>query len=106
MLEFSKQWALSKGIVTMLFSLVSLACASLVALVASSYSHDIARREEDFYLRVMPLGASITYGYQSPTGNGYRKYLRDTLRSYGWPVNMVGTLQYGTMNDNVCFTFA
>ncbi|KAH8678326.1 hypothetical protein BX600DRAFT_545929 [Xylariales sp. PMI_506] len=48
----------------------------------------------------MPLGASITEGYQSSDGNGYRKYLRDALRSAGWPVNMVGELSSGTMNDN------
>ena len=59
----------------------------------------------EFTLRIMPLGASITAGDNSPpddTGqNGYRKYLRDTLRSKGWPVNMVGNFKRGDMSDNV-----
>jgi hypothetical protein len=32
-------------------------------------------------LRILPLGGSITWGQQSPSGNGYRKYLRDQLIS-------------------------
>ncbi|KAL4874886.1 SGNH hydrolase-type esterase domain-containing protein [Aspergillus karnatakaensis] len=53
-----------------------------------------------FLLRVMPLGASITVGYQSNDGNGYRKYLREQLRYAGWEVDMVGSLTNGTMKDN------
>lgn len=58
----------------------------------------------DFYLRIMPLGASITKG--EPTapgtnGNGYRKPLRDQLRSEGYKVNMVGSQRLGSMNDKV-----
>jgi hypothetical protein len=30
-------------------------------------------------LRTLPLGASITWGYLSSIGNGYRKPLRDEL---------------------------
>lgn len=55
---------------------------------------DISRRAANFYLRIMPLGASITKGDQaSPgvNGNGYRKPLRDQLRFDGWQVNMVST---------------
>lgn len=63
---------------------------------------DLARRADDFYLRIMPLGASITYGLVSSDGNGYRKALRDQLRYDGWNVNMVGSLFGGTMNDSVC----
>jgi hypothetical protein len=40
------------------------------------------RAEPFFYLRVMPLGASITMGAGSTDGNGYRKHIRDQLR-YG-----------------------
>lgn len=54
---------------------------------------------------IMPLGASITEGNPSPpddsSGNGYRMFLRDKLRSEGWKVNMVGNRRRGTMNDNV-----
>ena len=59
----------------------------------------------DFYLRIMPLGASITKGEPhapgDPHGNGYRKALRDKLRADGWKVNMVGNVNYGDMVDNV-----
>jgi hypothetical protein len=55
----------------------------------------------DFYLRIMPLGASITQGVESSDDNGYRKLLRQQLRWKGWKVNMVGTKNDGTMSDNV-----
>lgn len=52
------------------------------------------------WLRILPLGASITYGYTSNDGNGYRKFLRDMIVDYGNPVNMVGSRRNGTMEDN------
>lgn len=52
-------------------------------------------------LRVLPLGASITWGVNSATGNGYRKPLHDKLESNGWEVDMVGSQKHGTMKDNV-----
>lgn len=59
----------------------------------------------DFYLRIMPLGASITEGIPKAPGddegNGYRKHIRDYLRMIGWKVNMVGNRQAGTMADRV-----
>ncbi|KXH60127.1 GDSL-like Lipase/Acylhydrolase [Colletotrichum nymphaeae SA-01] len=51
-------------------------------------------------LRLMPLGASITYGLTSSDGNGYRKVLRDLLVADGNPVDMVGNHPNGTMEDN------
>lgn len=59
------------------------------------------RAAAKFWLRVMPLGASITQGIQSSDGNGYRKHIRDQLRFAGWNVNMVGSKQDGNMNDKV-----
>jgi len=59
------------------------------------------RDAKDFYLRILPLGASITQGVQSSDENGYRKLLRQQLRWKGWKVNMVGTKNEGTMSDNV-----
>ncbi|KAL1610851.1 hypothetical protein SLS60_002522 [Paraconiothyrium brasiliense] len=58
--------------------------------------------DDPFFLRILPLGASITKGLTSEAygGNGYRKPLRDALRFTGWPVNMVGTKHDGTMHDN------
>ena len=61
------------------------------------------RDGKPFTLRIMPLGASITYGYQSTDGNGYRRWLRQQLRHSGWWVNMIGSHpnDTSTMNDNV-----
>lgn len=70
----------------------------------------LVRRAEpgDFYLRIMPLGASITAGSNfAPDDegeNGYRKYLRDRLRADEWDVNMVGNHHRGTMRDSVSST--
>lgn len=36
-----------------------------------------SKRADDFYLRPLALGASITWGLTSSDGNGYRKHLRD-----------------------------
>lgn len=98
------------------FCLVVIACLQyLVAAIPSAWpaynasaptNSVLSSRELDgravkpFYLRIAPLGASITNGYLSSDGNGYRKYLRDELRLEGWPVNMVGSINTGTMNDN------
>ncbi|KAI8966659.1 carbohydrate esterase family 3 protein [Daldinia sp. FL1419] len=51
-------------------------------------------------LRIMPLGASITFGFGSTDNNGYRKDLRDKLESNGNEVNMVGDNPSGSMKDN------
>lgn len=63
----------------------------------------VDRRDDvqEFYLRIMPLGASITQGIASTDGNGYRKHIRDQLRYVGWKVNMVGSKQDGAMADRV-----
>lgn len=65
--------------------------------------NDLNTRADKFFLRVMPLGASITQGIRSTDGNGYRKHIRDQLRFAGWNVNMVGSKQDGNMNDKVRF---
>lgn len=84
------------------------------ALPKTSPNYDLAlfpeparlqSRAGDFYLRIMPLGASITYGEPGDPeleGRTYRKYLRDSLRSRGWKVNMVGSRKFGqSFADNV-----
>ncbi|KAL5362232.1 SGNH hydrolase-type esterase domain-containing protein [Aspergillus floccosus] len=58
------------------------------------------RDENRVALRIMPLGASITAGYRSTDGNGYRNYLWEQLRYEGWEVDMVGSLRSGDMQDN------
>lgn len=85
--------------------------------LSPNLQHDISPRDGlvkrakpgDFYLRIMPLGASITAGsvvdkVEKPPKNGYRKPLRDKLRHEGWDVNMVGNFHDGPMNDNVSNT--
>lgn len=67
----------------------------------SSVSSLNGRSAQDFFLRIMPLGASITEGVRSSDGNGYRRALRDQLRFKGWKVNMVGSKQNGKMADRV-----
>lgn len=54
-----------------------------------------------FPLRILPLGASLTCGFHSPQGNGYREYLRAQLRHAAWTVNYVGSLENGTMRNRV-----
>lgn len=71
------------------------------SLPQHSASQDLQpRADKPFYLRIAALGASISNGYLSTDGNGYRKYLRDQLRLEGWLVNMVGSIHTGTMEDN------
>ncbi|KAK0723650.1 SGNH hydrolase-type esterase domain-containing protein [Apiosordaria backusii] len=90
------------------------AVSTLLALQADQFSPDyissnstsswhtfLAKRAaKDFFLRVMPLGASITQGVGSTDGLGYRDLLRAQLRAQGWNVNMVGSKQNGPMDDN------
>jgi lysophospholipase L1-like esterase len=51
-------------------------------------------------LRILCLGASITYGYKSIDGNGYRYALRGKLVADGNDVNMIGYVKAGNMSDN------
>lgn len=66
-----------------------------------SWHTSLAKRAaQDFFLRVMPLGASITEGIGSRNGAGYRDLLRAQLRTRGWNVNMVGSKQNGRFEDS------
>ncbi|KAK1239333.1 hypothetical protein MKX07_008821 [Trichoderma sp. CBMAI-0711] len=62
----------------------------------------LARRADTLMdLRIMPLGASIVHGIGSePELNGFRGYLRQALRFNGFQVDMVGSMQTGTIEDN------
>lgn len=49
-------------------------------------------------LRIQPLGDSITYGYLSTTGDGYRNDLLGRLA--GNSVQYIGSVRSGSMSDN------
>ncbi|KAJ7232386.1 lipolytic enzyme, partial [Mycena rebaudengoi] len=49
--------------------------------------------------RIMPLGASITFGSGSTEGNGYRADLYNLLAADGNTLNMVGSQKGGTFMD-------
>ena len=49
-------------------------------------------------LRIQPLGDSITLGYRSSDGNGYRLQLYEDLS--GSDIQMIGSQQSGSMGDN------
>ncbi|KAI0393422.1 carbohydrate esterase family 3 protein [Xylariaceae sp. FL0594] len=51
-------------------------------------------------LRIMFIGASITRGERSEGGRGYRRHIRETLTSWGNPVNLVGFARFGDWGDN------
>ena len=54
----------------------------------------LSTRAEDVkptWLRILPLGASIVKGLRSDPEDGFRKPLRDKLRSRGHSVNMIGS---------------
>ncbi|UNI21161.1 hypothetical protein JDV02_007175 [Purpureocillium takamizusanense] len=88
----------------------SLSQVAVVALALISNAQaappptDAARQLDDragkVPLRLMPLGASITAGLRSSTGNGYRQDLRALLVKDGHPIDMVGSRKSGTMKDN------
>ncbi|KAJ7766054.1 SGNH hydrolase-type esterase domain-containing protein [Mycena metata] len=50
-------------------------------------------------IRLLPLGDSITYGFTSSDGNGYRSVLHDMLQPNN-TLNFIGSIQSGTMVDN------
>ncbi|KAI3335094.1 SGNH hydrolase-type esterase domain-containing protein [Ustulina deusta] len=51
-------------------------------------------------LRVMFIGASITRGETSTGDRGYRKFVKDSLISWGKVVNCVGFNRFGDWEDN------
>lgn len=51
-------------------------------------------------ITLLPLGDSITWGYDDPTGNGYRGPLYSSLKSAGVSsLDFVGSLKNGNMPD-------
>ncbi|KAF5360328.1 hypothetical protein D9757_013944 [Collybiopsis confluens] len=50
-------------------------------------------------IRLLPLGDSITYGFTSSDGNGYRATLHNALEP-GNTLDFIGSIKSGTMVDN------
>ncbi|KAF8324027.1 SGNH hydrolase, partial [Clavulina sp. PMI_390] len=48
----------------------------------------------------LALGDSITYGWESTDGNGYRYDLQQLSKSDGNTITYIGSIQAGTMADN------
>ncbi|KAL2788230.1 SGNH hydrolase-type esterase domain-containing protein [Aspergillus keveii] len=83
----------------MLISMLSLKSLPLAALgYIASYASCASALANGVDLRILPLGDSITWGYSSSDGNGYRKYLYNRLGDNF--VDYVGTQQSGNMADN------
>ncbi|KAK4140134.1 SGNH hydrolase-type esterase domain-containing protein [Dichotomopilus funicola] len=51
-------------------------------------------------LRILPLGDSITFGYNEPSGNSYRRDLQCLLSTTGNPVSLIGSIQNGNWDNN------
>ncbi|CCF36350.1 GDSL-like Lipase/Acylhydrolase [Colletotrichum higginsianum] len=60
----------------------------------------LALRQATEPLRIMALGASVTFGTGSTTGDSYRKDLQDLLASKGITATYVGTRANGNFPDN------
>ncbi|KAK4565367.1 hypothetical protein LTR86_003984 [Recurvomyces mirabilis] len=96
----------------LLFFCLLLSIASVAAFPAAAGDFnqsliphlDLTKRgfNDGVQLRILPLGASIVYGLTSPDGNGFRYGLRNQLVYNGNPVNMIGSVQSGSMADNEC----
>ncbi|KAL4902118.1 hypothetical protein BDW74DRAFT_187076 [Aspergillus multicolor] len=85
----------------LLFTFLSLTAGRAISVdLDDQHVHVRRQSNSSVPLRILPLGASITWGMGSSTGNGYRGPLRSQLRYEGWEVNMVGSKTNGDMQDN------
>ncbi len=51
-------------------------------------------------VKIMAMGDSITRGWGSSDGGGYRNLLRNRLTAAGWDVDLVGRVSSGVFPDN------
>lgn len=84
----------------MRFSFSSLLSATLTLSGALAAPVIQERALSSDSLRIQPLGASITVGYLSTKGYGYRKPLQDLLVAAGVNVDFVGSRTEGTNMAN------
>ena len=76
------------------FNLPCLALAGALLLLTGISAH-----AKSVGLRLMPVGDSITAGWRSSTGNGYRGPLSDELSKQGDAIDFVGAQRSGDMFD-------
>jgi lysophospholipase L1-like esterase len=63
---------------------------------------EVSEAQSENLMKIMPLGNSITLGYQDPQPeyfNGYRKPLKQLLDQNGLKFDFVGSLSHGNFND-------
>lgn len=72
----------------------------LACLTYLIFSAQAASNVTTIPLRIMALGASVTFGQGSTTGNSYRKDLEDLLVANNNTVHFVGTKKNGNFSDN------
>ena len=74
---------------------------TVAAMLAASlgYTPQAAAQSAAPALTIMPIGDSVTSGYKSSTGDGYREDLKVGLTGTGSLVNFVGSLISGTMSN-------
>ncbi|KAL8974023.1 MAG: hypothetical protein Q9197_001743 [Variospora fuerteventurae] len=87
----------------MLSNITNVASVAVFASALGGYLNDLqlTRRTNvgnGIELRIMPLGGSITNGFQSTDNNGYRLTLQRNLA--GSKLLLVGSADGGTMDDN------
>lgn len=89
-----------------LFLVVTLSLFSSFVHGKPTHSHlheshrSIYNRQSSTFLRILPLGDSITWGWFSGSGNGYRLYLEQLLKGDGNTVEYIGSLTNGDMVQN------
>ena len=71
----------------------------LLLCLSTSFWVSTAKAQANINLRILPLGDSITAGYQSTTANGYRGPLASALASQVGTVDFVGSQIDGSMPD-------
>ncbi|WP_422125729.1 SGNH/GDSL hydrolase family protein [Streptomyces graminilatus] len=85
--------------VTLTAVLGTAAAPPVAAATGTGPSPGAVRAAAPTALRLMPLGDSITWGFASPTGNGYRGHLWNRLRAEGHALDFVGSGRNGNMSD-------
>ena len=83
----------------MALSLRKSIAASLAAALAGALLLGTSAYAQSAGLRLMPVGDSITAGYRSSTGNGYRGPLYPELINDGDALDFVGSQRSGVMFD-------